>query len=118
VSFDLAVLAMAENATAEAVHRMFERCSQAQPHQDGELDQRIQVFYEQLRSGFPDYLPHSDESPWASTPLDIGIDHIIMNLRHGPASDAALQTIMDLAGRHDLVIYDPQSGTTHPPTDA
>jgi hypothetical protein len=42
-------------------------------------------------------------------PLDIGIDRIIMNLRHGPGSDRALQKIMDRAVRYRLVVYDPQS---------
>jgi hypothetical protein len=116
VSFDLAVLAMDEHATAEAARQMFRRCNRSSSHHDGELDRRIEVFYEQLRSRFPDHPPYQDRSPWASTPLATGIDHVIIYLRHGPVSEPALQTIMDLAERHSLIIYDPQSDTAHLPT--
>jgi hypothetical protein len=108
VSFDLAVLAMREPADAATARAMFERCLSGH-HDDGELDERIARFYEQLRSRFPDYPPYAGDSPWMSMPLDTGIDHVIVNLSFSPRSDAALKTIMELAEEHHLVIWDPQS---------
>jgi hypothetical protein len=115
VSFDLAVLAMNGQVDAETARAMFERCCSGN-HADGELDERVVRFYEELRSRFPDYPPYGEDSPWMSTPLDAGIDHVIMQLSHSARSDPALKAITELAAEHDLVIWDPQSGEAHPPT--
>jgi hypothetical protein len=52
VSFDLAVLAMAESADVGAAQAMFERCRSGN-HDDGELDERVIGFYERLPPQFP-----------------------------------------------------------------
>ncbi|MGW6896255.1 hypothetical protein [Streptomyces sp. NBC_01718] len=108
MSFDLAVLAMDESADAATARAMFERCT-SDNHDEGELDERVVGFYERLRSRFPDRPPYAAESPWMSTPLVIGIDHVIMNLSFSSRSDAALKAIEELAGEFRLVIWDPQS---------
>ncbi|MFF3610074.1 hypothetical protein [Streptomyces sp. NPDC002463] len=108
MSFDLAVLAMDKSADAAAARAMFERCTSGQ-HGEGELDERVVGFYERLRDHFPDRPPYSTESPWTSTPLAIGIDHVVMNLSFSSRSDAALKAIEELASEFRLVIWDPQS---------
>lgn len=108
MSFDLAVLAMGASADAAAARAMFERCNSLH-HDEGELDERVVGFYERLRSQFPDCPPHSADSPWMSTPLAVGIDHVIMNLSYSSKSDAAIKAIEELAGEHRLVLWDPQS---------
>lgn len=68
VSFDLAVLAVDEPADAAAALVMFKPCN-SRNHDEGELDERIAGFYEQLRSRFPDHPPYPEDSPWMSMPL-------------------------------------------------
>ncbi|MCX4804678.1 hypothetical protein OG594_24185 [Streptomyces sp. NBC_01214] len=112
MSFDLAVLAMDESADVAAVRAMFDRCT-SDHHDEGELDERVVGFYERLRSLFPDRPPFAAESPWMSTPLTIGIDHVIMNLSFSSRSDAAIKAIEELAAEFRLVIWDPQSQDAH-----
>lgn len=116
VSFDLAVLAMSAPADLSSAHRMFESCN-AVDHAEGELDERIALFYEQLRAVFPDNGPEAarSESPWMSTPLDVGIDHVIMHVGSGPVGTAAIETVLDLASRNGLAVYDPQSDDVYLP---
>jgi hypothetical protein len=114
VSFDLAVLAMDELADVAAARAMFERCTSGN-HAEGEPDERIAGFYEQLRSRFPDHGPSTRDSPWMMMPLATGIDHVIMNLSFSPRSDAALTAIMELAAEYRLVVWDPQSQDAYLP---
>jgi len=108
VSFDLVVLAVAADAGPAEVRMMSEHCTSGR-HRDGELDERIVAFYEELRSRYPDYPPYEPESPWMSQPLAVGIDHVILHVTYSPRGDEAVTMIMELAQRHQLIIYDPQS---------
>ncbi|MFI8763584.1 hypothetical protein ACN9M0_37690 [Streptomyces sp. R-07] len=114
MSFDLAVLAMDESADAATARAMFERCTSGR-HGEGELDERVVGFHERLRDQFPDRPPYSTESPGTSTPLAIGIDHVVMNLSFSSRSDAALKVIEELASEFRLVIWDPQSQDAYLP---
>ncbi|MDR0343791.1 MAG: hypothetical protein LBI49_11940 [Nocardiopsaceae bacterium] len=115
VSFDLAVLAMDELADAAAAGAMFERCNASASHAEGELDDRIVGFYEQLRSRFPDQAPYAGDSPWMLMPLTAGTDHVVMHLSWSPRSDAAVTAIMELAAEYRLVVWDPQSQDAYLP---
>ncbi|MFD4867037.1 hypothetical protein [Streptomyces sp. NPDC058412] len=114
MSFDLAVLAMDASADAVAARGMFERCSSGS-HPEGELDERVVAFYERLRSHFPDHSPCAEDSPWMSTPLSVGIDHVIMHLSFSSRSDPALRAIEEFAAEFRLVVWDPQSQDAHLP---
>ncbi|MFB6480592.1 hypothetical protein ACFWB2_27175 [Streptomyces virginiae] len=116
MSFDLAVLAMDASADAAAARAMFERCTSVN-HADRDLDERVVGFYERLRSQFPDHPPHSADSPWMSTPLTVGVDHVIMNLSFSSKSDAAIKAIEELAERYRLVLWDPQSQDAYLPNN-
>lgn len=107
MSFDLVVLAVEPSATANDVRQTADHCN-GMEHRDGELDQRIVSFYEELRARFPDHPPYDPESPWMSAPLGVGIDHVSMNISYSPRGNAAVDVVLDLAERHGLVIYDPQ----------
>ncbi|GLX01368.1 hypothetical protein [Microtetraspora sp. NBRC 16547] len=123
MSYDLAVLGMSGLADAQTARQMFDRCSSAH-HAEGELDERIVAFYEELRAHFPDYPPYGPENPWMSMPLSVGIDHVIMHLSYSERSTPALEKITELAALHGLVVYDPQfdevfvleEGLDHPHT--
>jgi hypothetical protein len=108
VSFDLMVLAIEPSATADDARQMADHCT-GMEHLDGELDQRIVAFYEELRERFPDHPAYDPESPWMSAPLAVGIDHVSMNISYSPRGSEAIDVVLDLAERHGLVIYDPQS---------
>ena len=114
MGFDLAVLAMDAPADPAAACAMFERCT-CGDHVEGDLDERIAGFYEQLRSRFPDHSASARDSPWMMMPLVIGIDHVIMTLSFSPRSDAALRAIMELAAEYRLVVWDPQSQDAYLP---
>ncbi|MBF9129751.1 hypothetical protein I0C86_12390 [Plantactinospora sp. S1510] len=94
-------------ASDDAVRAMVKRCESLQ-HPDGELDERIVGFYESLRARYPDMPPYRDDSPWMSMPLDVGIDHVSMNMSFGQRSTSLIDLILDLAARYGLTIYDPQ----------
>ena len=117
MSFDLVVLAAQPDATDAEVRAMAEVC-RGWHHPEGELDERIVVFYEGLRAHYPDYPPFGDDSPWTDTPLSVGIDHVSMHLRFGQHGTDVLELIDELARRHGLTIYDPQDGEVTRPDDA
>ena len=114
MSFDLAVVAAEPGADESAARALIERCHVRRPHIEGELDQRIVAFYRELRAIYPDYAPHDDDSPWACAPLDTGIDHVFMNIRHSAAT-AVVEAIQRLAVEHGLVLYDPQGDAVYLP---
>lgn len=114
MSFQLAVLAMDRAAGAAAARAMFEQCTSGR-HVEGDLDERVVGFYERLRSRFPDHSARAAESPWSSTPLAVGIDHVIMQLGFSVRSDAAIEAIEELAAEFGLVVWDPQAQEAYPP---
>ena len=114
MSFDLAVLAMDDMADVVAARAMFERCGAA-GHVEGELDGRVVGFYERLRALFPDDGSSASDSPWMSTPLSAGIDHVIIHLSFSPRSDPAVEAVTALAKEFGLVVFDPQSGDAYLP---
>ena len=107
VSFDLDVVAIDRAASDDVVRAMVKRCRSGQ-HPEGEMDERIVGFYESLRARYPDFPPYPDDSPWMSMPLDVGIDHVSMNMSFGQRSSPAIELVVDLAARYGLTIYDPQ----------
>ncbi|MFD0973083.1 hypothetical protein [Plantactinospora endophytica] len=116
MSFGLVVLAVDPDATDVAVRAMAVQC-QSLHHPEGELNERIVGFYENLRARYPDSPPYDHDSPWMDMPLNIGIDHISMHLSFSERSTPALQLIDRLARRYDLTIYDPQRDEVTRPTD-
>lgn len=116
MSYDLAVLAMDDGADAAAARAMVNRCH-TRPHVEGDVDERVAAFYARLVARFPDKGPIDDDtSPWMSTPLDIGIDHVFMSLSFASCSDPAIDTIEQLAAECRLVLWDPQGDQIHPPS--
>lgn len=114
MSFDLAVVAAEPDADESAARQLIERCYDGRPHVEGELDARIVAFYEELRAIYPDHAPYEEDAPWACAPLDTGIDHVFMNIRHS-ADMAVIDAIQRLATEHGLVLYDPQGDAIYLP---
>ena len=107
MSYDLAVLAMGPAADVAEVRAMFDRCTSG-PHDEGDLDERIVGFYERLVAEFPDSSTHTQDTPWMSTLLSTGIDHVMMHLSFSSRSDRVLVWIHELAAELGLAIWDPQ----------
>lgn len=114
MSFDLVVWAL-DGATSADVQAAHELCRQGE-HDDGQPDPRIAAFYAELTAYYPDQgsAVHSEDSPWASTPLHTGVDHLEMKLSHS-CDDEVLLAIERLAGEHNLILLDPQEGSVYAP---
>lgn len=109
VSFGLVIVSINPDASDDEVRGMVERCRSSH-HPEGNLDERIVGFYENLRFHYPDFPPHDydEDSPWMSTPLDVGVDHVSVLMSFSHRSTPALDLICELAQRFGLTIYDPQ----------
>jgi hypothetical protein len=99
------------SADAEGARVMAERCWRSRRHAEGEPDGRVAAFHEALLARFP---PGDPDSPWMAA-LDLGIDHVIMNLSWSPRGTRAIEAVLELAAEHGLVIWDPQSGDAYLP---
>lgn len=79
----------------------------------------VQHFYDELLARYPPLEAHpadhtsGAQSPWSVTPERS--DRVIeMSMRWG-TPDEALTDVVELARKHDLVLYDPQGPTVHWP---
>jgi hypothetical protein len=117
MSMGLRVFAAGAGADEAAARAVMQACSRPGDHADGELDDRIVAFYEELRAAYPDrgsMYEDIDNCPWASMPLGTGIDHVFMNILWS-AGDRVLEVIYQLAMENGLVVYDPQDDTVYLP---
>ncbi|WP_238014831.1 hypothetical protein KZZ52_34260 [Dactylosporangium sp. AC04546] len=116
MSFDLVVLAMNPDATASEARAMAESCEyESRRHPEGDMDPRIAAFYVELTQQLPDRPPYSDDAPWSSMPLTLGIDHVVMYMGTGTVSTPAIDLVRSLAQEHRLVIYDGQGDNVYLP---
>jgi hypothetical protein len=102
---------MDSSADRNKARAMASRCWRSACHTEGELDERITAFYESLCALFP---PGHADSPWMA-PHDAGIDHVIMYLSYSERSTPAIEAIEELAAKHGLVLWDPQSSDAYLP---
>ena len=79
----------------------------------------LERFYAELLAIFPPPEAFTDEElegnpvPWADSPE--GSNRLVWLSIRWSASDEDLDTIVDLARKHDLVLYDPQGPSFHSP---
>jgi len=77
----------------------------------------IAAFADELRTHYPDDWETPPETcPWSSWPFEQTDRLLILNIRWS-ADNAVLDTIVDLARKHDLVIYDPQGPAVYLASD-
>ncbi len=72
---------------------------------------RVQAFLDELLREFPPLgTPDDEVSPWAvgPEPGDINGDVVCLNMTY-PGAERAYDGIIEIARRHDLVCFDPQS---------
>jgi hypothetical protein len=71
---------------------------------------------ENIRQRYPDD-PESDDVPWSSWPIEDSDRLIALNIRWSVENEV-LDTIVDVAAEHDLIIYDPQGPDVYRAVDA
>ena len=83
----------------------------------GRFDEGVYRFYTELARRYPEIEMLTDEetdsSPWVCG-LELADDHVIMALVKEWYA-AALPVILNLAGLHGLICYDPQTAKVHVP---
>ena len=81
------------------------------------FDEGVYRFYCELTRHYPELEMMTDEemesSPWACA-LEVAEDHVIMAILKEWYADA-FPLILDLAGVHGLICYDPQTAKVHVP---
>jgi hypothetical protein len=81
----------------------------------------LERFFAELMARFPPPEAFTEEElatnpvPWADSPY--GSERLVCLSIRWSAADEDLDTIVDLARRHDLVLYDPQGPSFHSPAD-
>lgn len=116
MSFDLAVWFEDRPITAlEAASRFLDWCEgDGEP---GEPRPEVAAFLAELTARFPDLTADNyASSPW-SAPLTVGEDVVLASAVFPRAAEVC-RAVLELAGRHRLVVFDPQSGTVLNPPPA
>lgn len=77
-----------------------------------EPSEALGTFVDELLRRFPD----QDDGPWAESPPRQAVRVVHLEIRWG-AEDAVVDTIVELARQHGLVLYDPQGPDVFLPLD-
>lgn len=120
MSYDLAVWEGTRPESDEAAGLLYEQLMDRMEagHADAEPSPRIRAYVDALLARWPDITEDAGEdSPWADGPLIANAfgDAIYFAIVWSRADEAGAFAA-ELAGRHGLVCYDPQSERLLPPT--
>ncbi|TDC52527.1 hypothetical protein E1281_18930 [Actinomadura sp. KC345] len=81
-------------------------------------DERVDAFHTELLDAHPPLegldTAEAEDSPWSMTPDHMPGSYVIMMMGFSDAPEIA-PAVIDLAGRYDLVCYDPQAMRVHNP---
>jgi hypothetical protein len=120
MSFDLGIWHSTRALDATAASDVYAALAEgAEPPPDaGVVDSRaVAAFLSALNTEYPDIDALDDEaiddSPWSSG-FEASDRHVLLSLRWG-APDAVVDTVVRLAAKHGLVLFDPQGGEVHLP---
>ncbi|MDX3772338.1 MULTISPECIES: hypothetical protein [unclassified Streptomyces] len=110
MSFDLAVwFEQTRPSRVEAVQKHRRMCEGGSGVAVGHL--AVAMFHGALVAEFPE-VPHP-VSPW-SAGLDVSEESVLMPMAWGRVAEVAPR-VVELAGEHGLVCFDPQAGVVHVP---
>ncbi|QRP45430.1 hypothetical protein [Amycolatopsis sp. FDAARGOS 1241] len=109
MSFDLVVWSAADTEPKARYDRL------ADNEPDGVRQPQVAAFYRDLTAQYPELVDADDpeRSPW-NAGLSQFADAVVMPIARAHA-EAVRRFVLDLARRHGLVAYDPQSGAVHHP---
>jgi hypothetical protein len=113
VSFDVMIL---DPDTAPTAEQIYESPESEEP--EAPLSRRMTAAIDECSSRWPAY-DHADnevDAPWASWPLarEVELPIIELNIRWDYA-DVMLPALIEIASRHEIVLYDPQRDEVHLP---
>ncbi|WP_104524953.1 hypothetical protein [Blastococcus atacamensis] len=114
MSYDVAVWAGPRPADDESAEAEYERRADVLEDDDDlpPPSPALAAFLDELLTVLPP-LDESDDprSPWATGPEpgDVSGDFAYLTMTY-PGAEAALDTVVEVAGRHGLVCFDPQDG--------
>ena len=109
MSFDLMLLDPDTAPTSEQIYQILESDDPEAP-----LSHRMRATIDEYASRWPG--ADQADSPWASWPLadETGSSVIEINIQHEYADDM-LPALLEIAGRHGIVLYDPREDELHLP---
>ncbi|MBB2940381.1 hypothetical protein FB565_000085 [Actinoplanes lutulentus] len=109
MSFDLMLV---DPDTAPTSEQIYQRLDSDEP--EALLSNRMRAAIDECASRWPG--SDQADSPWASWPLadETGPSVIEINIQHEFADDM-VPTLIEIAGRHGIVLYDPQQDELHLP---
>lgn len=114
MSFDLGVWYEPGPVTARHAADVYDRLAKGEDDVVA-ADKRNLAFHAELIARFPRLETLSDEdlgaSPWSVSP-DANDRRVILSMGWGRAADTA-RAVLELAERHQLVCFDPQTGRVH-----
>ncbi len=115
MSFDLAV--WHQPTAAEEAARKYAALTSPEPMVIP-LHPRAVAYHRELTARYPELtdVPVEDlgSCPW-SCALTVAGDGVVMSVSWS-APDAVVSYVRELAGRHGMVLYDPQDATVYPPS--
>jgi hypothetical protein len=113
VSFDLVLLDPDEVPTVEQVYEILESDGPEQP-----LSVRLRAAIDECAARWPgdDAAADNLETPWASWPLAQELELPAVELNIGWEHAATmLPPLIEIASRHEIVLFDPQTDNLHLP---
>ncbi|MBB5084182.1 hypothetical protein [Nonomuraea endophytica] len=116
MSFDLAVWFEDEPITPmRATAKFLDWCEEpSEDHSSPDPRAEVAAFLDELTARYPDLTADNYAgSPWAE-PLTVAED-IVLASAVFPRAAEVCRTVFELAGRHGLLVFDPQSGSLHVP---
>lgn len=118
MSFDLWVWREEEPVTArEALLKyrwMVSEEERSGPEPEMVPDGRVGEFYDDVCGVYPPLELADGESPWSMSPFLVPDNYVALSMRYAEARDAA-PAVIEMAMRHGLVCFDPQSVHVHNP---
>jgi hypothetical protein len=114
VSFDVMLLDPDTVPTAEEIYDVLESDEPEVP-----LSTRLRAAFDECSVRWPAYDQAGKEvdAPWASWPLarEVELPVVAVNIRWDFAA-SMLPALIEIAGRHEIVLYDPQEAEFHLPS--
>jgi len=115
MTFDLGVWKTNGSLTATEASRVYASfCRGELPVRVVQNSPAVEAFYQDLIEKWPE-TGNADSSPWAA-PLHHTASHVLMSCVWSKAEDVCL-FVAELAGRHGLVLFDPQSEEVYLPDE-
>lgn len=115
MSFDLGIWHSEKSVSSDEASRIYASlCRQEKPHRALTASPAVSAFFEELTGVWPDTSARkTSESPWAHA-LQHSADHVLLSCEWTRAEEV-FTLVQQLAEKHGLVFFDPQSEEVYLP---